>query len=205
MRDDPTALPPDLPVPEDDGAASHLPGMPMPPLALPATDGGTVRVDVVPEGADRLVLYAYPRTGDPLTADWDLIPGARGCTAESCGFLDHSALFRDAGAAIAGISTQDTKDQRAVAERLGLSFPLLSDADLSLTQSLGLPTFTIGGHTLLKRLTLIVRTGVIEHVFYPVFPPDTHAAAVLAWLEAHRIEFREEPRRASAARLRRSP
>jgi peroxiredoxin len=191
---DPTALPPDLPVPEDDGAGSHLRGTPMPALALPATDGRVVRVDVVPEGADRLVLYAYPRTGDPLTPDWDLIPGARGCTPESCGFRDHSALLRDAGAAVAGISTQDTEDQREVAERLGLSFPLLSDADLALTESLRLPKFTIGGHTLLKRLTLVVRDGAIEHVFYPVFPPDTHAAAVLAWLEGHAVEPGEKRR-----------
>jgi hypothetical protein len=92
---DPSVLPAGLPEPEDDGAASHLAGRPMPALALPSTSGGKLRVDLVPEGADRLLLYAYPRTGrpgePPLTPDWDLIPGARGCTPESCAFRDHAA------------------------------------------------------------------------------------------------------------------
>jgi peroxiredoxin len=188
---DPTVLPVGLPEPEDDGAASHLPGRPMPALSLPSTSGGSVRVDLVPEGADRLVLYAYPRTGrpgePPLTPDWDLIPGARGCTPESCGFRDHAAELGDAGAAVAGVSTQSTDDQREVVERLGLSFPLLSDSDLELTHALGLPTHIVAGHTLVKRLTLVVRDGRIEHVFYPVFPPDTHAANVLAWLLARPV------------------
>jgi peroxiredoxin len=183
---DPTVLPEGLPEPEDDGAASHLPGRPMPVLALPSTSGGTVRVDLAPEGADRLVLYAYPRTGRPgeapFTPDWDLIPGARGCTPESCGFRDHAAELWDAGAAVAGVSTQSTEDQREVVERLGLPFPLLSDGDLQLIHALGLPTHIVAGHTLVKRLTLVVHDGQIEHVFYPVFPPDTHAANVLAWL-----------------------
>jgi peroxiredoxin len=188
---DPTVLPVGLPEPEDDGAASHLPGRPMPALSLPSTSGGRVRVDLVPEGADRLVLYAYPRTGrpgePPLTPDWDLIPGARGCTPESCGFRDHVAELGDAGAAVAGVSTQSREDQREVVERLGLPFPLLSDSDLELTQALGLPTHIVAGYTLLRRLTLVVRDGRIEHVFYPVFPPDTHAASVLAWLRARPV------------------
>ena len=183
------SLPRDLPVPEDDGAASHLPGKVMPPVALASTDGSAVRVDVTPETAERLVLYAYPRTGrpgeEPLAADWDLIPGARGCTPESCAFRDHAADLRQAGAVVAGLSTQDTAYQREAADRLRLPFPLLSDADLVLTRSLDLPTFTIAGQTLLKRLTLVVRQGVIEHVFYPVFPPDAHAAAVLEWVRSH--------------------
>ena len=158
----------------------------MPALALPSTSGGMVRVDGAPEGVDRLVLYAYPRTGrpgePPLTPDWDLIPGARGCTPESCGFRDHAAELWDAGAAVAGVSTQSTDDQREVVERLDLPFPLLSDGDLELTHALGLPTHIVAGHTLVKRLTLVVRDGRIEHVFYPVFPPDTHAASVLSWL-----------------------
>jgi peroxiredoxin len=182
-------LPSNLPVPEDDGAASHLPGAPVPPVELASTSGPAVRVDVAPEGAERLVLYLYPRTGRPgepeLTPDWDLIPGARGCTPESCGFRDHAADLWDAGAAVAGVSTQSTDDQREVIERLELPFPLLSDVDLELTRALRLPTHMVAGHTLLKRLTLVARDGVIEHVFYPVFPPDTHAAQVLAWLLAH--------------------
>lgn len=148
-----------------------------------------MRVDVAPEGAQRLVLYAYPRTGrpgeDPLTPDWDLIPGARGCTPESCGFRDHAAELRAAGAEVAGLSTQDPDYQREAAERLHLPFPLLSDADLALTRALDLPTFTVADEELLKRFTLVVREGRIEQVFYPVFPPDEHAGVALEWLRAH--------------------
>lgn len=191
---DPSVLPAGLPEPQDDGAASHLAGRPMPALALPSTSGAKLRVDLAPEGADRLLLYAYPRTGrpgePPLTPDWDLIPGARGCTPESCGFRDHAADLRDAGAAVAGLSTQTTEDQLEVVERLGLPFALLSDRDLQLTHALGLPTHTLAGQTLVKRLTLVVRDGRIEHVFYPVFPPDTHAAKVLAWLRARPVSPR---------------
>jgi peroxiredoxin len=190
MTIDPTVLPAGLPEPEDDGAASHLAGRAMPALALPSTSGGKVRVDLVPEGAHRLLLYAYPRTGQPgeppLTPDWDLIPGARGCTPESCGFRDHAADLWHAGVAVAGVSTQSTEDQLEVVERLGLPFPLLSDGDLQLTHAIGLPTHMVAGQTLVRRLTLVVRHGRIEHVFYPVFPPDTHAANVLAWLLADR-------------------
>lgn len=189
MNHDPNVLPSDLPVPVDDGAADHLTGLAMPSVALFSTDGRTMRVDVVPDGADRLVLYAYPRTGrpgePPVTPDWDLIPGARGCTPESCGFRDHAADLWAAGAAVFGLSTQDTAYQREAAERLHLPFPLLSDADLVLTRALRLPTFSVAGQILLVRLTLIVRAASIEYVFYPVFPPDTHAAEVLAWLRAH--------------------
>ena len=133
----------------------------------------------------------YPRTGrpgeDPLTPEWDLIPGARGCTPESCSFRDHAADLRRAGAAVAGLSTQDTEYQREAVTRLHLPFPLLSDADLVLTHALRLPTFTVSGHVLLKRLTLVVRNSVIEHVFYPIFPPDEHAAHVLEWIRGHSV------------------
>jgi peroxiredoxin len=189
LSDDLYTLPRDLPVPEDDGAAAHLPGAAMPAVALASTTGSPVRVDVVSEGAHRLVLYLYPRTGRPgepeLTPDWNLIPGARGCTPESCAFRDHAAALWDAGAAVAGVSTQSPDDQREAAERLELPFPLLSDADLTLTRALELPVFTVAGLTLLKRLTLVVRDRRIEHVFYPVFPPDAHAAEVVSWLAAH--------------------
>jgi peroxiredoxin len=177
-------LPDDLPEPEDDGAAAHLPGMYVPPIVLRSTDGGSVRLD----GPGLRVVYAYPRTGRPgeesLVPDWDDIPGARGCTPESCGFRDHAAELRAAGADVAGLSTQDTEYQREAVERLQLPFPLLSDAALQLTHALRLPTFEAAGHTLHKRFTLVIRDGRIEHVFYPVFPPDTHAAEVLAWLQA---------------------
>jgi peroxiredoxin len=191
MNHDPTTLPSDLPVPEDDGAASHLYGKTVPPIALPATTGQRMRVDITPHQAQRLVLYAYPRTGrpgeDPLTPDWDLIPGARGCTPESCSFRDHTAELRGAGAVVAGVSTQDTVYQREAVTRLQLPFPLLSDTDLTLTRALDLPTFTVAGEVLLRRLTLIVHQKTVEHVFYPVFPPDKHAGVVLEWLRAHTI------------------
>ncbi|WP_030923787.1 peroxiredoxin [Streptosporangium amethystogenes] len=190
MPHDPTILPADLPVPVDDGACAHLTGVPVPALALPSTSGASFRVDRVPGGAERLVLYAYPRTGrpkeDPLVPDWDLIPGARGCTPESCAFRDHAGELRAAGAAVAGLSTQDTAYQREAAERLHLPFPLLSDASLELTRALGLPTLRVAGMTLLRRFTLVIRDGVIEQCFYPVFPPDGHAAEVLTWLRDHR-------------------
>jgi peroxiredoxin len=188
MSADPNVLPDDLPRPVDDGAASHLAGMVMPAIALPGTDGADVRVDIAPPPATRLVLYAYPRTGepgaDPLVPDWDAIPGARGCTPEACAFRDHAADLAALGAAVAGVSTQDTDYQREAATRLRLPFPLLSDVDLRLAGALRLPTFEAAGQTLLARTTIVVRDGVIEHVFYPVFPPDRHAREVLDWLAA---------------------
>lgn len=186
---DPSTLPSDLPVPRDDGAADHLPGRAVPALELPATTGGTVRVDQPPAGASRLVLYAYSWTGEPgaepLRSDWDQIPGARGCTPEACGFRDHARELAELGAAVAGVSTQDTGYQAEAARRLSLGFPLLSDAGLRLATQLRLPTFEVAGRTLLRRLTLIVRDGLVEHVWYPVFPPDRHAGQVLDWLRAH--------------------
>jgi peroxiredoxin len=181
---DPDVLPEGLPVPEDDGACDHLPGLALPPFELAATDGSEVLLDRLP---GRVVVYAYPRTGvpgeDPLVPDWDEIPGARGCTPESCGFRDHFADLRAAGACVVfGLSTQETAYQREAAQRLHLPFALLSDADLELTKALRLPTFDAAGETLIKRLTLVIGGGRIEHVFYPVFPPDRHAAEVLTWL-----------------------
>jgi peroxiredoxin len=188
MTHDPTVLPSDLPVPTDDGAADHLLGLAMPDVALPSTDGRPVRL--TEPTAERTVVYAYPRTGQPgappLTADWDLIPGARGCTPESCAFRDHHADLRALSADVYGLSTQDTAYQREAVERLGLPFPLLSDEDFRLTEAVGLPTFEVAGHTLLKRLTFVVRNGRIGHVWYPVFPPDTHAASVVRWLRQQR-------------------
>lgn len=184
-------LPPDLPKPEDDGGAAHLPAAQMPSLALPSTAGSFFPVDHPPTGFDWLVLYAYPRTGRPreasLTPDWDAIPGAFGCTAEACGFRDHAADLATLGAAVAGVATQDTAYQREAVERLQLPFPLLSDAHLDLTRALRLPTFRAGGHLLLKRLTLVVQAGWVEAVFYPVFPPDRHAEEILQWLRDRRF------------------
>ncbi|MFG1849582.1 peroxiredoxin [Micromonospora carbonacea] len=162
----------------------------MPALALPATDGSELRVDVVPPPATRLVLYAYPRTGRPGVEPppgWDLIPGARGCTPQACAFRDHTAELASSGAVVVGLSTQDTVCQREAVERLHLPFLLLSDADLALTRALRLPTFEVAGVALLRRLTLVVRDGAIEHVFYPVFPPDRHVRVVLDWLVEHPV------------------
>jgi peroxiredoxin len=190
-------IPAGLPIPEDDGAAAHLDGARMPALALPATDGSSFPVDRPPAGFDRLILYAYPRTGrpgePPLTPDWDQIPGARGCTPESCGFRDHAADLAAAGSAVAGVSTQSTEYQREAAERLRLPFPLLSDADRRLADALALPTFRAGGQVLLKRLTLVVRNGLVERAFYPVFPPDRHAEDVLRWIVARPDADRTRP------------
>ena len=178
------SLPDDLPRPVDDGAAAHLPGMAVPSVTLPATDGAAV--DLARLGPGTIVVYVYPMTGRPgrdLPDGWDAIPGARGCTPESCGFRDHHAELLAAGvAAVYGLSSQDPEYQREAAQRLRLPFALLSDAPLALADRLRLPTFAAGGTTRYRRLTLIVAAGRIEHVFYPVFPPDAHAGEVLAWL-----------------------
>jgi peroxiredoxin len=182
---DPTVLPDDLPVPEDDGAADHLPGTALPPVALPSTDGDAVRLDAL-EGLS--VVFAYPRTGRPGEEPpggeegWNAIPGARGCTPEACSFRDERARFAERGARVFGLSTQDTDYQREAVERLHLPYPVLSDARLELTRALRLPTFEAGGLTLIKRLTLIVRDGTIADVVYPVFPPDQGAALALSRL-----------------------
>jgi peroxiredoxin len=181
----PLELPRDLPSPEDDGAARHLVGRRVPDLTLAATDGTRVNLSKL---NGRTVVYAYPRTGvpgKPLPDGWDAIPGARGCTPQSCAFRDHFAELKALGVShLYGLSTQDTSYQREAAARLHLPFPLLSDADLKLQRALSLPVFEVAGMTLLKRLTLVVRDGVIEKVFYPVFPPDRNAADVVAWLGA---------------------
>lgn len=183
---DPFPLPGDLAVPEDDGAALHLPGLALPAVELPSTAGGTISLDRLGGERPRTVLYVYPMTGRPgveLPEGWDSIPGARGCTPESCGFRDHHADLAAAGADVYGLSSQSTADQAEAAERLHLPFPLLSDEAARLSAPpLGLPTFEAGGRPRYRRMTLVITAGRIEHVFYPVFPPDGHAAEVLAWL-----------------------
>ena len=176
-------LPNGLPVPEDDGACAHLTGMKMPAVTLRATDGSAVDLSALPSWT---VLYCYPRTGrpdEPSPTGWNDIPGARGCTPQTCGFRDHYQEMCELGIdAIFGVSSQDTTYQQEVVERLNLPFPLLSDAALQFAQALTLPTFQVDGMTLIKRVTLIVHDNVIEHVFYPVFPPDTNAPTVIHWL-----------------------
>ena len=181
---DVTALPPDLPEPEDDGAADHLVGIGMPNVVLSGTDG-TADLGALPGTA---VLYCYPSTGVPgraMPEGWDAIPGARGCTPQSCAFRDHVADLGLAGADhIHGVSVQSVGELREAKERLGLPYALLSDADLTLAHAIRLPTFEVEGRTLLKRCTLVVRDGTIVAAFYPVFPPDANATAVLEWLRA---------------------
>jgi len=184
-RQNPYELPNDLPVPEDDGAADHLPGMRLAPIPLASTAGEVVDLSTLP---GRTVVYCYPMTGRPdrsLPAGWDEIPGARGCTPQSCSFRDHHAQLQALGASVLGLSTQDTEYQQEAAERLHLPFALLSDADLAFATALGLPTFEVEGMVLLKRLTLIMDEGWIEKIFYPVFPPDRSAEEVVEWLEDH--------------------
>jgi peroxiredoxin len=180
---DPTVLPSELPVPQDDGAARHLAGMKLPPLSLVGTDGSVVDLSSL---RGRTIVYVYPRTGRPnvsMPDGWDAIPGARGCTPQSCSFRDHFAELKQLGVArVFGLSTQESDYQREAVERLHLPFPVLSDADMALTQALNLPTFTAAGMTLLKRMVFVIDDGVMTKVFYPVFPPDKSAEEVVTWL-----------------------
>ena len=182
---DPTVLPPELPVPQDDGATRHLAGLKLPPLQLAATDGSAVDLSAL---RGRTVVYVYPRTGRPgqnMPDGWDAIPGARGCTPQSCSFRDHFAELQQLGVArVFGLSTQDSDYQREAVDRLHLPFPVLSDADLKLTRALKLPTFTVAGMSLLKRMVFVIDDGVMTKVFYPVFPPDKSADEVVAWLRS---------------------
>lgn len=182
----PSALPEDLPQPVDDGACDHLLGRELPSVALPSTDGRAVDLSTAP---GRIVIYCFPRAGRPDTPPppgWDAIPGARGCTPESIGFRDQYDEIRALHADVAGISTQTPDEQKEIVERLGLPFPLLSDHELAFARALDLPTFEVEGLTMIKRLTVIATDGVIEKVFYPVFPPDKNADEVIVWLLAHR-------------------
>lgn len=174
-----------IPAPEDDGAANHLTGMSMPMVTLPATTGEPV---ALADLTGRVVVYIYPMTGQPNVAlpdGWDDIPGARGCTPQSCSFRDHFAELQALGVdQVFGLSTQTTEYQREVAERLHLPFPVLSDADGALTKALNLPVMEVEGRVLLKRMAWVIEDGVIVKTFYPVFPPDQNADQVLAWLRA---------------------
>jgi len=181
-------LPPNLPRPKDDGAARHLKGMALPDLELPSTSNRRVNLSKVV--APRVVIYAYPMTGRPdrqLPQGWDDIPGARGCTPETCGFRDHHKDLAKLQTEVFGLSTQDTPYQQEMVKRLEVPFEVLSDEHMEFARALKLPTFTVEGMTLLKRLTLVARNGRIEQVFYPVFPPDTHAEEVIAWLKKHPV------------------
>ncbi|MDR3461909.1 MAG: peroxiredoxin [Beijerinckiaceae bacterium] len=172
-------------MPEDDGAARHLTGLAMPSLVLEATIGPALDLAALPAG--RTVLFAYPMTGRPgvaLPEGWDDIPGARGCTPQNCSFRDSHAVFTALGVGVLGLSTQTSDYQREMAARLHLPYPVLSDAAFALTDALRLPTFEVDGVRLLRRLTLVIADGLIEHVFYPVFPPDRSTVHVTEWLGA---------------------
>lgn len=181
-----------IPAPADDGGAAHLTGMAIPPVSLMATDDAMVTLSALP---GRTVVFAYPRTGEPgkiaLVDDWDMIPGARGCTPHTCAFRDLFADLKAAGAAqVFGLSTQSNAYQTEMASRLHLPFPVLSDEKLEMTRALDLPTMAVAGLTLIKRLALIIDDARISHVFYPVFPPDRNAAEVLAWLKDNPVSVR---------------
>jgi len=178
-----------IPAPIDDGAATHRVGLKIPPVSLVATDDTSVTLSAL---RGRSVVFAYPRTGEPgkiaLVDDWDMIPGARGCTPQTCSFRDLFAELKAVGAAhVFGLSTQSNAYQAEMASRLHLPFPVLSDEKLALTRALGLPTMEVAGLTLIKRLALIIDGGRITQVFYPVFPPDRNASDVLEWLKENRI------------------
>jgi peroxiredoxin len=175
-------LPEGIPMPIDDGACDHLPGMLLPPVAPSSTSGEPVDLSNLP---GKSVVYSYPRTGRPdenLPRGWDEIPGARGSTPQSCAFRDHHAELQTLGARVFGLSTQDTGYQQEAAERLRLPFELLSDESLIFAKALDLPTFEVEGMTLIKRLTLVIDDGRIQKAFYPVFPPGENATEVLEWL-----------------------
>ncbi|MEK6276117.1 MAG: peroxiredoxin [Actinomycetota bacterium] len=175
-------LPADLPAPIDDGACDHLQGLAVPALVLESSHGP---VDLAELGAELAVLYVYPRTGHPgrpVPAGWDAIPGARGCTPQSCGFRDHAAELSAAGARVAGLSAQTLEGQVEFAEREHMPFPVVADPERKLGAELRLPTFEFEGATLYRRITLVLEAGKVAKAFYPVFPPDRNAAEVVAWL-----------------------
>jgi peroxiredoxin len=183
-RDAFQSLPAGLPVPRDDGACLHLAGMRLPAVALRSTAD---RVVDVAEAARRpAVFFFYPRSGrpgEPVPPGWDAIPGARGCTPQSCAFRDRFPDFARRGVRVFGVSSQDTEYQKELAARTRLPYEVLSDRDFVLTDTLRLPTFAFNGMRLIRRLTLVAWGSRIAKVFYPVFPPDRNAAEVLSWLE----------------------
>ena len=189
------ALPPGLPVPVDDGAASHLIGLPLPPIALPSTLGGEIRLD--DPSAPLTIVFCYPRTGLPDQDApggrvlWDAIPGARGCTPQCLAYRDRFDELAATGARLFGLSTQTTGYQRELVCRLGLPYPILSDASLEFTRAVRLPAFEVEGMTLLRRLTFVAVSGIITDCIYPVFPPDRDAGRVLELIRSRTADLHD--------------
>jgi peroxiredoxin len=183
-------LPPGLPVPVDDGACDHVEGLRVPSLVLDSSQG---QIDLGDLAATRAVLYIYPRTGRPdrpVPEEWDAVPGARGCTPQSCAFRDRAVDLGALGVWIAGLSSQPIEEQAEFAAREHIPFPVIADPALELARALRLPTFGFDGATLYRRVTLLLEAGAVTKVFYPVFPPDRNAEAVIEWLrstERHRV------------------
>lgn len=176
-------LPDNLPVPVDDGACAHLPGQRIPAIPLVATSDETISLGTLP---GVVVAYFYPMIGRPDSlplVGWNEIPGARGCTPQSCAFRDYHAELKNFADNVFGISAQPVDDQKEARSRLQLPFELLNDSHLALTQAMRLPTFVYQKSTLIKRLTIIAIDGIIHKVFYPVFPPNRNAQDVLEWLK----------------------
>ena len=176
-------LPDNLPVPVDDGACAHLLGTRIPSVPLVATSGDNINLGVIPGS---IILYFYPMIGrpdSPPLVGWNEIPGARGCTPQSCAFRDHYAKIKNLGANIFGVSAQPLEDQKEAKTRLGLPFELLNDSQFALTETMRLPTFEYAKSRLIKRITVIAVDGIIRKVFYPVFPPDENAEDVIEWLK----------------------
>lgn len=185
--DDLYSLPEGLPEPVDDGACDHLTGMSLPSIPLMSTDGDSVDLARL---TGTTVLFIYPRTGTPDSdppPGWDMTPGMRGCTPQACRYRDSHAQFQQHGVRLFGLSSQESSYQQEMATRLHLPFPILSDADFRLANTLRLPTIEISGMTVIKRITLVIKDGVIRKVFYPVFPPDKNADRVLAWLSEQSV------------------
>ena len=179
-------LPDDLPIPEDDGACNHLTNYTIPPISLPNQDGILLKLNRL--DTFRIVLYCYPMTGRPdrpLPNNWDSIPGARGCTSQTCNFRDNYDELVSLNAIPIGVSTQTVDDLKEMVARLGVTYDVVSDINLSFAKKLNLPTFVIDEKVFLKRTTLIIEKSVIKKFFYPIFPPNKHINEVIKWLKTN--------------------
>lgn len=185
----PATLPPDLPVPFDDGACDNLPGKALPgsdDSGLVSCSSGQI-IDLFSLDG-QVVLFIYPSigaAGSAPSASWNAIPGARGCTLQTCSFRDvHKELLSAGASSVYGLSVQSVEFSKEAKERLHLPFDLLCDEELKFAKALGMPTFEYEGRELYKRACLIVEKGKVKKVFYPVFPPDKSADVVLEWLKS---------------------